>query len=139
MKKVQAFRCEHCGKMYLTERNCQRHEDGLCLKNPNIRPLCYSCQHYYCADESEKEIVEVYYDGYFGQEVYEISMSQNRCKHPGRDCKLFNNMRLRDDTVEAIEESGFEEMPRPKDGGCEYYKPWPNHHLLPKQASDENS
>lgn len=37
MKEINAYRCEHCRKVYLSRHGCAKHETG-CYKNPNRKP-----------------------------------------------------------------------------------------------------
>lgn len=121
MKQVTAYRCEHCGKTYLIAGACAKHEDEVCMKNPAIRPLCYSCQHYKESwQDEEKERIAYYFDTCFG-ERYDIKLfSPNRCTH--LDCKLYNNIKLSDEMQTALSEENYIAMPTRRTGGCEHYQ-----------------
>ena len=126
MKKVEAYRCEHCGKLYLRPHACQHHEHNLCLANPTLQPLCYNCIHYQqWIDGMSEELsdrIEIWHDDGW-HEWSEIKIfSPNRCaKRP--DIKLYNNIRLKEDTVIALDDTNeYTAMPKPADG-CEYYEP----------------
>lgn len=123
MKKVKAYRCEHCGQLFMTEWRCKRHEVEYCKKNPQIRALCYGCKHYE-PHYHEVETVNGYEDylTYFGEEVpwtYEVNPS--RCKACG--CKLYNKRNMRQSRVEVLEDEGYVAMKTLRDGGCEHYEP----------------
>lgn len=138
MKEIIAYRCEHCGKLYMIESACSKHERDRCPKNPEIRPLCYSCEHYQASfDDGEKEKVE-YGHGYHydGSEYCSVKMfAPNRCKHPEKNCKLYNDIKLSDEMREGLTEVDFVAMPTPRSGGCSTYKPISNHPYAVKQIN----
>ncbi|QCD37188.1 MULTISPECIES: hypothetical protein [Muribaculaceae] len=130
MEKVTAYRCQYCGKVYLRECACKKHEEMRCSQNPEIRPLCYSCQHYESSfDENEKESIEYWQSyGWDGSEYsYTKLFSPNRCKHPKKQCKLFNNVKLSAEMREGLSEAKYEPMPNRRSGGCGYYDAIPEH------------
>ena len=65
MKEVQAYRCEHCGKVYLMKTACLEHEAHRCPRNPETRLMCYDfkpmplpkdgCSDFEVADEDDKK------------------------------------------------------------------------------------
>lgn len=141
MKEVKAFICEHCHKVYLRAHACKEHEQNRCTENPEIRPLCYSCEHYVPStleDERDEIEYEVYVDWY-GDEHYQTkSFTPNKCSHPSKDCKLYNNMKLSDKMTEALSENGYQPMPTRRTGGCELYKPLPDHPDADKQLKSDS-
>lgn len=48
MIRVDAYRCSHCGKLFLTERRCIKHEEKYCNKSPCNIAACY------CASGTKK-------------------------------------------------------------------------------------
>ncbi|TGY80893.1 hypothetical protein [Lepagella muris] len=132
MKEITAYRCQHCGKVYLKRHACQKHEDERCPENVEIRPLCYSCVHYAPDyDDENKERIEFvdYVDSYFGTEHYSIKLfSPNKCTYPKCTRKLFNNINLSQEMRKGLAESEYYPMPTPRTGGCPFYKVIPDHH-----------
>lgn len=124
MKKVTAYRCEHCGKIYLQEKKCKEHEENTCARNPQKKPLCYDCDHYegnLFWDEME-EVDSIIGHNYKGQEIhFKKKFSPNKCDK--KKCKLYNNVRLSEEMQKALSEKGFKPMPTPQSGGCEHYSP----------------
>ncbi len=114
MKQVQAYRCEHCGKTYLRPHACREHEENRCSRNPEIRPYCYSCEHYKESfPDTEKERI-TYSLGidYYGDEEYDIKLfSPNQCLHPDNPCKLYNNINLSEEMRQGLSEAGYRPMP----------------------------
>lgn len=116
MKEVQAYRCEHCGKVYLMKTACLEHEAHRCPRNPENRPLCYDCKHYQPSMEADnKERICPWGDG-----EYSKKFDPNKCERT--DHKLFNNIKLSDEMQEALHEAGYKPMPLPKDG-CKGFEP----------------
>lgn len=140
MKEVTAYRCSHCGKVYLKEYSCRKHEEKTCPLNPDIRPLCYSCEHYEPSfEDSEKEYIRyVYYTGsYVNTEYSDVKLfSPNRCNHSNCKRKLYNNIKLSDEMRKGLAESGYYPMPTPLSGGCRVYKAIPNHPYAQNINSD---
>lgn len=120
MKQVTAYRCNHCGKLFMRDYNCHKHEPQ-CTKNPLVRPLCYDCKFYQSNDDSEEE-VKIWVDSYFGEQCYTKQFHPHKCTHPDNDCKLFANIHMNEDTYIALTDDGWEAMPTPKVGGCEYFE-----------------
>lgn len=127
MKKVNAFRCEHCGKVYLREHACIVHEEKRCCKNPLNIPYCYSCRHYEASTDKESVVYWIDDNWLGSQEEYTKNFELNRCTHPQKNCKLFNNINLSDEMYEGLREADFEPMPTNKTGGCDYYEPYTGH------------
>lgn len=137
MKEVPAYLCEHCGKVYLKRHACKKHEEDICPKNPEIRPLCYSCEHYH-EELMKREIIAYYLETYFGEDVYEKEFNLNTCNHPDNWQKLYNNVKLSDEMREGLSTAGFVPMPTRKTGGCKFYKVIPDHPYAEKQQKPES-
>lgn len=141
MKRIEAYRCEYCGKIYLTPHGCKRHEDRGCCQRPERRPLCYSCKHYH-QELVEKENI-IYYTGYatpWGEEENMKKFDVNRCAHPDNECKLFNNFKLSAEMQTALSEADFVAMPSMSIGGCKFYAPIPEHpYAVTQENTDNNS
>ncbi len=118
MKQVTAYRCQHCGKLFMRDYNCRKHEPQ-CTKNPLVRPLCYDCKFYQNADDREE--VKIWVDSYFGEQCYTKQFYPNKCTHPDKDCKLFANIHVSEDTYIALTEEDWEAMPTPKEK-CPYFE-----------------
>ena len=127
MKQVTAYRCEHCGKLYLREHACKEHEQSRCCRNPQNMPYCYSCKFYDPSMEKEEVSYWIEDNWHGGQEENFKNFDTNRCTHPQKDCKLFNDINLSDQIFEGLREAEFEPMPTNKTGGCEYYQPIEGH------------
>ena len=123
MKQVEAYRCDYCGKVYLTECRCKRHEEHSCCHHPAIQPLCYSCQ-YYKAEYNHKEQIVCRSEAPFdkGTEIKK-EFDLNTCLHPKKQGKLFNNFKLSNEMRRALSQASFIPMPNLKSGGCNYYRP----------------
>lgn len=121
MKKVEAYRCGHCGRLFMRSFNCKRHEEQLCTKNPKIRPLCFDCKLFHNALD-EKEGITIYFDSPFGEDHSEYDVSPHRCKHPQKGCKLFFDYHMHEEVRVELIEDGWEAMPTK--GNCEYFQPW---------------
>ena len=142
MKEVKGYRCEFCGKTYLRPHACKDHEENRCRRNPQNIPFCYSCQHYSPAEWREKETVYYWLEYQCGgEDQFEKTIDINRCSHPERECKLFNNIRISDELYEGLREAGYEEMPTNKTGGCPHYKPheWHPHFKILNPNQNENN
>lgn len=128
MKEVTAYRCKHCGKLYLKKQICIEHEENRCTQNPEIRPLCYSCEHYNPSYLEDKEEIVFYPVSPFGEQRDTKMFDPHKCDHPEINCKLFNNVKLTEDIYNAlVEDYDYRPMPIRRGGGCEYYKPIPGH------------
>ena len=44
MKKITAYKCDHCGKLYQRKSACEKHEKA-CSKNPENDRACFGCIH----------------------------------------------------------------------------------------------
>lgn len=119
MRKVTAYRCIYCGKLYLRERNCVNHEKR-CNENPQVRPLCYGCKHYEQATETEE--ITFYYDSAYGEQARIKNFQPHRCGIS--QVKLYNAVKLSEDYQETLEyDNGYAPMPR-LSGGCRHYTPY---------------
>lgn len=124
MKQVQAYRCEHCEKVYMMKSACLEHEAHRCPQNPENRPLCYDCKHYQPSVEADNKERIIYFSGFCPWNDEEIKLGKkfdpNKCECTDR--KLFNNIKLSDEMQEALHEAGYNPMPLPKDG-CKDFEP----------------
>ncbi len=138
MKQVTAFLCEHCHKVYLRAHACKKHEQFRCTQNPEIRPLCYSCEYYAQSgfeDKADDIEFEFWTDYYGDQHSSSKEFSPNKCSHPSNGGKLYNNMKLSAKMTEALSNYGYKPMPTLRTGGCQFYKAIPNHHYAIKTES----
>ena len=122
MEKIEAYKCQYCGKLYKTATGCINHEEKLCTKHPNRIPFCYHCKHYSSSYDSDAREEITYYitAGHDGHEVPQFKKFEpNRCNLSR--CKLYNNVRLSDELQEALQESGYQPMPTPQTGGCKHF------------------
>lgn len=122
MEKIEAYKCQYCGKLYKTAQGCVKHEEHLCAKHPDRAPYCYRCQHYSPSYESDAREEITYYvtSVYDGHDVQQFKKFEpNKCNFLG--CKLYNNTRLSDELQEALQGSGYQPMPTPQIGGCKYF------------------
>lgn len=122
MEKIEAYKCQYCGKLYKTMKGCIKHEERLCTKHPDRTPYCYHCQFYDPSYESDSREEITYYvtAGYDGREIPQFKKFEpNQCTLLRR--KLYNNTRLSDELQEALQESGYQPMPTPQSGGCKHF------------------
>lgn len=95
MIRVDAYRCSYCGKLFLTERGCVKHEEKYCGKSPCNLAACYSCKWYKeteqtatitrtgfhpqtgCEHEYEKEIHVNGYDSFVPYKKVEEDLKAN--------------------------------------------------------------
>ena len=120
MKQVTAYRCQHCGKLFMRDYNCRKHEPQ-CTKNPLVRPLCYDCEFYEPAGYKDLEDVKIWYDDGFGGDYTIKSFAPNKCSQPEKGCKLFANIHMGEDTYISLTDEGWEAMPTPKEK-CPYFE-----------------
>lgn len=137
MKEVPAYLCEHCGKVYLKRHACKKHEEEICPKNPEIRPLCYSCEHYH-EEWDKKELIIYYRESYWGRDTLDKEFNVSTCQHPDNLCKIYNNVKLSDEMRKGLSDYGFVPMPTRKTGGCKFYKAIPDHPYADKQQKSES-
>lgn len=132
MKAVSAYRCEHCGKVYLRAHSCKEHEEKRYNRNPQLRAFCYSCK-FYEVSFSEYERENVAYQVYVDEENQPVfdtkSFRPNKCMHPLNHCKLYNNINISENLSRGLTAEGYKPMPNRKSGGCIFYKaiaehPW---------------
>jgi hypothetical protein len=120
MKEVKAYRCEHCGQLFMTEWRCKRHEDTYCKRNPQIRALCYICKHYEAADETEQLDFDEYSPNYDMDMPMSIIATPNKCNALG--CKLYNKKHLCERNEGVFQDYDYRAMKTLRDGGCEHYE-----------------
>jgi hypothetical protein len=122
MKEVKAYRCEHCGQLFMTEWRCKAHEANTCKKNPVIRALCYDCKHFDSRYEEQEVIEGEDYSPDFSEEFpWTFEANPHRCS--ARNCKLYNGKHIRYSRAAALQNNGYEAMKTLRDGGCEHYEP----------------
>lgn len=117
---MKAYRCQYCGKLYLTKRGCERHENDLCTKSPERRPLCYNCRNFRAKDdEHEREKITI--TEYLGEDVsyQNFYFYPNKCH--AKICKLFFNVKLSEELQDELYENRYIPMPS-VNKGCEYYE-----------------
>ena len=141
MKEVTAYRCKHCGKLYLKKKVCKEHDENRCTQNPQIRPLCYSCQHYNPSYlEEDKEEIVFYLLSPFGEQRDTKMFDPHRCDHPEINSKLFNNVKLSEAIYNAlVEDYDYRPMPVVSKGGCGHYKPVPGHPYAKDNQSGQSA
>lgn len=120
MKQVQAYRCEHCGKVYLMKSACIEHEAHRCPRNPENRPLCYDCKNYQPSMEVGNKERITYEICSLGKVEHSKKFDPNKCSITKQ--KLYNNIKLSDEMQDALYEAGYNPMPLPKDG-CKDFEP----------------
>lgn len=122
MKKVIGYRCEHCGKVFMTENGCRNHEESRCAKNPDRMPFCYDCEHYDAEFGRDKDDIEYFIRmGPYGEDITGFKKFEpNRCRAKG--CKLYNNIKLSEEMQDALDDNGYKPMPTPMTGVCDDYK-----------------
>lgn len=122
MKKVKAYRCDFCGKVYLKRGACDTHEEHLCPRNPKNRPMCYDCKYYQPSmEDGEQETISCRVESTWTSHDIVIAkkFDPNRCGKKG--CKLFNNIKLSDEMQDALCESDYNPMPLSKEN-CEDFE-----------------
>ena len=121
MIRVDAYRCSHCGKLFLTERGCVKHEEKYCNKSPCNIAACYSCK-WYKETEQTTTITRTGVNPLTGYEYeYEKEVRINLClKH--HNAKMFNSFHASEELIEDAENSGFHIMPTMEEGCLDYKK-----------------
>lgn len=123
MKIIEAYRCQWCGKVYISKWRCEAHEakadsrtDG-CKAHPSNKAKCYSCRHY----SSEKlEVTHAKMEDERSPRPFRKDFTSPRCMKRGRF--LVNGFHLCEDWVTQLEEFyGYDEMPT-EASGCEDYE-----------------
>lgn len=101
MKQVTAYRCQHCGKLFMRDYNCRKHEEQ-CTKNPLLRPLCYDCK-LFDNQYDKNEEVEICHFDQMGNEYWDKKeFTPHRCTHSEKGCKLFANIHMSEDTYTSL-------------------------------------
>lgn len=59
MIRVDAYRCSHCGKLFLTERRCVKHEEKYCNKSPCNIAACIFLSQTRCVEEACKFVSQL--------------------------------------------------------------------------------
>lgn len=121
MIKVDAYRCSHCGKLFLTERHCIKHEEKYCSKSPCNIAACYSCK-WYKETGQTTTITRIEVDPltWYAHE-FEKEIRINLClKH--HNAKMFNSFHASEELIKDAENSGFHIMPTMEEGCLDYKK-----------------
>ena len=121
MIRVDAYRCSHCGKLFLTERRCVKHEEKYCNKSPRNIAACYSCK-WYKETGQTTTITRTGVNPLTGYEYeYEKEVRINLClKH--HNAQMFNSFHASEELIEDAENSGFHIMPTMEEGCLDYKK-----------------
>nr|DAU53606.1 MAG TPA: zinc finger domain protein [Caudoviricetes sp.] len=121
MIRVNAYRCSYCGKLFLTERGCVKHEEKYCNKLPCNIAACYSCK-WYKETGQTTTITRTGFASLAGHEYeYEKTVCVNIClKH--HNAKMFNSFHASAELVDDAENSGFRIMPTMEEGCLNYKK-----------------
>ena len=121
MIKVDAYRCSHCGKLFLTERGCIKHEEKYCNKSPCNIAACYSCK-WYKETEQTTTITRTGFHPLTGYEYeYEKEVRINLClKH--HNAQMFNSFHASEEFIEDAKNGGFCIMPTMEEGCLGYKK-----------------
>lgn len=119
MIKVDAYRCSHCGKLFLTERGCAKHEEKFCNKSPCNIAACYSCK-WYKETGQTTTITRTRFHPLMGYE-YEKEVYVNICLKY-HNAKMFNSFHASEELIEDAENGGFRIMPTIEEGCLDYKK-----------------
>lgn len=121
MIKVDAYRCSHCGKLFLTEKGCAKHEEKFCNKSPRNIAACYSCK-WYKETGQTTTITRTSFHPLTGREYeYEKEVSVNICLKY-HNARMFNSFHASEELVEDVENGGFRIMPTMEEGCLDYKK-----------------
>lgn len=118
MIRVDAYQCSSCGKLFLTEKGCIKHEKTFCSKSPHNLAACYSCK-MYKQTEQTMTITRVGSESTEFEFEYEKEIQINIClKH---NAKLFNSFHASKGLIDDVVDNDFLIMPTIEEG-CLYYK-----------------
>lgn len=121
-KKV--YECEHCGKISKSAGGMAVHEKT-CRKNPNVRPLCWSCRHFDNAYNDEEEVTFIVFDAWAGEYPRKADMRPSRCQIDRS--KLYNRIGVHCEELEiALQDEGWRLCPTISEG-CPVFEPYPEH------------
>jgi hypothetical protein len=82
MKTITAYRCEYCGKVYISKQYAKKHE-GICFYNPE-RKACATCAfpYYMLADQTNP----------YSEEHERLCKKRNNIRHKLKhDCPNYKN------------------------------------------------
>ena len=120
MIRVDAYRCSYCGKLFLTERGCVKHEEKYCGKSPYNLAACYSCKWYKETEQTATITRTTFYPQTGREHEYEKEIHVNIClKH---HAKMFNSFHASEKLVDDAENGGFRIMPTREEGCLDYKK-----------------
>lgn len=120
MIRVNAYQCSYCGKLFLTERGCIKHEERFCSKSPHNLAACYSCK-WYKQTEQYMTITRVCYNPLTGcDSEYEKEVQINICLK--YHAKLFNSFHASEELIDDVENNGLRIMPTMEEGCLDYKK-----------------
>lgn len=121
MIRINAYCCSHCGKLFLTERGCAKHEEKYCGKSPCNLAACYSCK-WYKETEQTATITRTGFHPQMGCEYeYEKEIHVNICLKY-HNAKMFNSFHASEELIEDVENNGFRVMPTMEEGCLDYKK-----------------
>lgn len=119
MIRVDAYRCSHCGRLFLTERGCVKHEEKYCNKSPCNIAACYSCKWY--KETGQTTTITITGLPPLAGHEYEKTVRVNIClKH--HNAKMFNSFHASEKLVADAENGGFCIMPTMEEGCLDYKK-----------------
>lgn len=119
MIKVDAYRCSYCGRLFLTEKGCTKHEEKFCNKSPFNIAACYSCK-WYKETGQTTTITRKGFHPLTGHEYeYEKEVHINVCLKY-HNAKMFNSFHASEELVEDAESGGFRIMPTMEEGCLDY-------------------
>lgn len=121
MIRVDAYRCSYCGKLFLTERGCVKHEGKYYGKSPCNLAACYSCK-WYKETEQTTTIPKTWFHPQTGREhEYEKEIHVNVCLKY-HNAKMFNSFHASEELIDDAENGGFRIMPTMEEGCLDYKK-----------------
>lgn len=121
-KKV--YECEHCGRISKSAGGMAIHEKT-CRKNPNVRPMCWGCRHFYESfGDGEKEAVTFITFNAWGEEYTRTAnMRPSRCDIDRS--KLYNRIGVHcEELAIALQDEGWKLCPTVSEG-CPDFETWP--------------
>lgn len=110
VKKIKAFECDFCERIFLTERGAKQHERR-CRKNPCIARACYTCVHYENVQTtSDMDKFQFTVNG------LNMHLDKNRCR--ALSTFLFNPHRWKDDWVIFLNKQNSPKWKAMPSAGC---------------------
>jgi len=123
-KTKEVYYCEHCNKHGLVKNAMIKHENQ-CIKNPELKHPCYSCQHF----EIEEGTNEQHYEGGGETHTRDVAYKVWSCK--AKKIYLHNKRSEIRGLIDRYPESFIDTELMPK--VCEQYK---STDLYPVQEAD---